>query len=128
MINIKNAMFTTVKNEIKDICPNLGSVEESTPPASPYLSFVQRDNPSYTNSQDSGSSENHVQPMVQIDIYSTSSMYECETIADKVSDIMLKYGWKRIFGPQPLKTNFFRITMRFQGIVRKNGTNDYTVI
>ncbi len=131
MINIKNAMFTTLKNEIKDICPNLGSVESDTPPNLPYIAFLQRDNAPFKGSADSGSKENHVQPMIQIDVYTSKTndtMYHAETIADKADEIMQKYGWERIFGPQPIATNYFRVTMRYQGVVRKNGTNDYTVI
>lgn len=128
MINIKNAMYTVLKNEIASICPNSGTVEQETPPSFPYLSFIQKDNPSYKKTQDSGSKENHVQPMIQIDIYTTDSMYKCETIADKADAVMQSCGWERIFGPQPIKSSYFRITMRYQGIVKKNGTNDFTII
>lgn len=130
MIDIENALFTLVKNEIKDICPYSGTSEKNEAPSDfPYMLFVQKDNPPLKESRDSGSNENHVQPMIQIDVFSSASKQECKNIHSKIDDSMQSKGFERIFGAQPINTGstYYRMVSRYQGIVRKNGTNDYTV-
>ena len=130
MISIETTLFNIVKDAVKSICPNYGTVEQATPSSFPYMLFVQKDNPSYKGTQDSDSKENHVQPMIQIDIFSNKSMYECKTIIAKADDEMQKYGFERIFGAQPIPTGstYYRITARYQGIVQQNALDDFTVI
>ena len=131
MINIKNAQFTNVKNHVKDICPDCNTIEQNTPTVFPSLLFRQMDNPSYKNSQDSDSKENHVRPMIQIDIYTANNnMYQAEQIMNKADEQMQTDGWERTFGPQPIKTSstYAQLTARYQGIVRQNAPNDFTVI
>lgn len=131
MIDIENALYTLVKNEALAICPNSGTTElNGAPPSWPYMLFIQKDNPSYTKSADSESKENHVQPMIQIDIYSKVSKQECKNIMNVVDDSMQKYGFSRIFGVQPINTGstYYQTIARYQAIVKKNATNDFTVI
>ena len=134
MINIKNAQFTRVKTALSTMIKSSGTIEElPTSPDFPYLSFVQKDNPQYTRSQTFNSKENHVQPMIQLDVYTANpsdTMYKCEQIMDLADSIMIADGWGRIFGPQPTvkASSYNRLTARYQGIVKQNAPNDYTVI
>lgn len=126
-------MFSTLKTYITSICPNCGTVEKTTAPtAFPYLLFVQKDNPSYAPSIDSDSKENHVQPMVQIDIFmNNNDMYKAELVANKADECMQLYGWQRIFGYQPLSVGadgVCRLTARYQAIIKQNSPNNFTVI
>jgi len=133
IIQIKNLQFTLLKNYIKDICPNCGTIEQTTKPAKfPYLTFVQMDNPSYKPTQDSDSKENHVQPMFQVDVYmNNSDMYTAETVIAKADECLQSYGWERIFGAKPMSsmsTDVARQTARYQAIVKQNSPNNFTVI
>lgn len=133
IISIKNLQFTLLKTYIADICPNCGTVEQTTKPtAFPYLTFVQMDNPSYKPSQDSDSKENHVQPMFQVDVYmNNSDMYKAEQVIAKADDCLQSYGWERIFGNKPMQSmsvDVARQTARYQGIVKQNAPNNFTVI
>ena len=133
MINIKNAMYTILKAYIASVCTNSGTIEgNTTPTAFPYLLFVQKDNPIYKPSMDSDSKENHVQPMVQIDVFmNQNKMNIAEQVADKADECMQLYGWQRIFGYQPLSVGtdgVCRLTARYQAIIKQNAPNDFTVI
>jgi hypothetical protein len=132
MISIKNVQFTRVKSAISTLCPNSGTVEDSeSPPAFPYLLFVQKDNPIYRESQTFDSKENHVQPMIQIVAYTSKdndTMYHCEQIFNAADTQMIADGWTRIFGPEPSTKGYNSLTARYQAIVQQNAPNDFTVI
>ena len=132
IISIKNKQFTLLKDYIKDICPNCGTVEQTTaPPSFPYLTFVQMDNAPYKKTRDSGSRENHVQPMFQVDVYmNDNNMYKAEQVIAKADDCLQSYGWERIFGAKPLASGMAgvaRQTARYQGIVEQTAPNDYKI-
>ncbi len=131
MISIKNYQFTRVKTGISSICANCGTLSENeAPTALPYLSFTQKDNPTYRQTRDSGSNENHVQPMVQIEVYTSktnSTMYQCEQIFNKADEIMINDGWTRITGPIPSSKTHHSLTARYQAVVGQNAPNDFTV-
>ena len=133
IISIKNLQFTLLKEYIKDICPNCGTVEQTTaPPSFPYLTFVLMDNPCYKKSQDSDSKENHVQTMFQVDVYmNDNNMYKAEQVIAKADECLQSYGWERIFGAKPISSGMAgvaRQTARYQAIVKQTAPNDYTVI
>ncbi len=123
MIDIENSQFTKVKVALGTLCKGYGTSTVSAVPAAwPYMSFVQMDNPTYQRTIDSGSSENHVQPMIQISVYSNSNKTECKTVMAAADAVMIDDGWTRIFGPQPIETNssYFRMDARYQAVVDKN--------
>lgn len=133
MIDIENYQYTRVKNGVLSLCPNSGTTEvQTTPPEFPYMSFVQKDNPMYRGSMDSDSKENHVNPMIQIDVYTmgTTQKTDCKKIMAKIDETMQADGWERTYGPQPIATgkDYYRMTMRYRGIVSKIGTNNYVVL
>jgi len=135
MINIKNLQYTRLKTyaPFLALCTNSGTIEQTTKPtAFPYMTFVQMDNTPYAPSIDSDSKENHVQPMIQIDVYtSNSNMYQAEQIIEKADDLMQADGWQRIFGPKPMPSmsvDVARQTARYQAIVKQNSPNNFTVI
>ena len=128
MIDIEALQYTRIKEAIKSLCPNSGTVNQSDNPKFPYLQFVQMDNPSYKPTQDSDSKENHVNPMIQIDVYTTSSLYDAKQILKLADTQMQSDGWERTF-MQPLNLSSpFRYTARYRGIVKENSPNNFTVI
>jgi len=132
MTDIESLEFTRVKTAIASLCPNCGTVPLTGTLSTAYLLFDQKDNPSYKPSQDSGSKENHVQPMIQIDVYvSNNNKYLGKQIHALSDTQMQSDGWERIFGPQSLPTttaNVLCLTTRYQAIIRQNAPNDFTVI
>lgn len=123
MIDIENQQFTRVKNELGSLCKSYGtSLVSDKPPLFPYMAFVQRDNPIYQKTIDSGSNENHVQPMIQISVFSDKNKTECKNIIAAADRVMVDDGWIRIFGPQPIETSssYFRMDARYQAVVDKN--------
>lgn len=128
MIDVENALYTDVRNAINDICKS-GTSEVATPSSFPYVSFVQKDNPIYEKTSTSTEIENHVKPMIQIDVYSEKSKTECKTICSKVDDVMKADGFTRTFGYEPTVNgpNYWRFTARYTGVVSRNANNEFTV-
>ena len=131
MIDIENLEFTRVKTAVSTLCPNCGTIPLSGTIQSAYLLFDQKDNPSYKPTQDSDSKENHVQPMIQIDVYVTNNdKYKAKQIMTLADTQMQTDGWERIFGPQSIPTttaNVLCLTARYQGIVESIGSNQFRV-
>lgn len=132
MIDIENLQFTRVKTAVNSLCANCGTTQQSGSPVFPYLLFDQKDNPSYKPSQDSDSKENHVQPMVQIDVYvNNNNKYQGKQIHALSDAQMQTDGWERIFGVQSVPTttpNVLCLTARYQAIVKQTAPNEFTVI
>jgi hypothetical protein len=131
MIDIEAAEFTKVKAAIVaaySTC-NCVTVSADTPTTFPTMLFSQKDDPVYKQSIDSGSKENHVQPMIQIDVFTTDTMLKAKQIMAVADTAMQADGWERTFGPQPLSlVSPFRIVCRYQAIVKQNAPNNFTVI
>jgi len=127
IIDIEVAQFNKVKTGIASLCTNSGTVEPQTPPSFPYLSFVMKDNPIYRRTSDSDKKENHVQPMIQIDVFSTTSMYNAKQIMKLVDAVMVGDGWERTF-LQPIQSvSPFRVTARYQAVVTETSPNNFRV-
>jgi len=132
MIDIESLQFTRVKSAVVasfSTCECQTVDNSATSPKFPYLQFSQKDNPTYAPSIDGGSKENHVQPMIQIDVYTTDTTLKAKQIMAVADTQMQTDGWQRIFGPQPLSlTSPYRFTARYQAIVKQNAPNNFTVI
>lgn len=128
MIDVENALYTDVRNVINDICKS-GTTEVNTPSSFPYVSLVQKDNPTYEKTVTSGNNENHVKPMIQVDVYSDKSKSECKSICSTVDDVMRSDGFSRTMGYEPIVNgpNYWRFTARYTGVVSKNSDNEYSV-
>jgi len=132
MIDIEYLEFSRVKTSVASLCTNCGTTDQTGVATFPYLKFDQKDNPQYKKSQDSDSKENHVQPMIQIDVYVTNNdKLKAKQIMALADTQMKTDGWERTFGPQSLPTttaNVICLTARYQGIVQQNAPNSFTVI
>jgi hypothetical protein len=132
IIDIEYFEFNRVKTAVTSLCTNCGTTDQTGTPKFPYLKFDQKDNPAYKPSIDSGSKENHVQPMIQIDVYmNNSDKYKAKQIMALADTQMQIDGFERIFGPQGLPTTtagVICLTARYQAIIKQNAPNDFTVI
>ena len=100
MIDIENAVFSTVAAKVRDQYPNISMAGEyvKSPSSFPAVSLVEMDNSVRTDTIDSGSNENHVNVMYEVNVYSnktTGKKSECKAIIALIDKEMLALGFVR---------------------------------
>ena len=128
MIDFENDIFNTVASVVRAKYPDIYMVGEyvKTPPKFPFVSLVEMDNQSYQRTEDSGSSENHVSVMYEVNIYSNKTVgkkSECKEIAAVIDEQMLALGFARTM-LQPIPNlddaTIYRMVGRYSAIISKN--------
>lgn len=100
MIDIENAVFNAVVTRVRDRFPNVYMVGEyvKSPSSFPAVSLVEMDNATRTDTIDSGSNENHVNVMYEVNVYSNKTIgkkSECKAIIALIDEEMLALGFVR---------------------------------
>lgn len=130
MIDVENEVFDSVVTEVRSKYPDIYMVGEyvKTPPRFPCVSLVEMDNQSYQRTEDSGSSENHVSVMYELNVYSNKAVgkkTECKAIAALIDERMLALGFARTM-LQPIPNlddaTIYRMVGRYSAIISKNKT------
>ena len=128
MIDIESRVFNDVLAKLKLKYPDLYMVGEyvKTPSKFPCVSLMEMDNQSYQRTEDSGSSENHVSVMYEVNIYSNKSVgkkSECKAIAALVDEQMLALGFARTM-LQPIPNfddaTIYRMVGRYSAVISKD--------
>lgn len=128
MIDYENDIFNTVATVVREKYPDIYMVGEyvKTPPKFPCASLVEMDNQVYQRTEDSGSSENHVSVMYEVNIYSNKTVgkkTECKEIAAVIDEQMLALGFARTM-LQPIPNlddaTIYRMVGRYSAIISKN--------
>ena len=128
MIDIENEVFNSVATEVRAKYPGIYVVGEyvKTPPKFPCVSLVEMDNQSYQRTEDSGSSENHVSVMYEVNIYSNKTVgkkAECKAIATLIDEQMLALGFARTM-IQPIPNlddaTIYRMVGRSSAVISKD--------
>ena len=128
MIDIENEVFSTVATDVRAKYPDIYMVGEyvKTPPKFPCMSLVEMENQSYQQTEDSGSSENHVSVMYEVNIYSNKTVgkkAECKAIATLIDERMLALGFARTM-LQPIPNmddaTIYRMTGRYSAVISKD--------
>lgn len=125
MINIQDEILTAVKNAINiDMSTDI----TITPSIFPHITVAEQDNVNYTKTIDTGSNENYVEVMYQVDIFSKNPqdrVAESYQIAGEVDDVMLKLGFNRVSLTPIPELEYYRLSVRYNGVVSKelDGTN-----
>ena len=128
MIDIESRVFNDVLAKIKLKYPDLYMVGEyvKTPSKFPCVSLMEMDNKSYQRTEDSGSSENHVSVMYEVNIYSNKTVgkkSECKAIAALVDEQMLALGFARTM-LQPIPNfddaTIYRMVGRYSAVISKD--------
>lgn len=128
MIDFENDIFNTVATVVREKYPKIYMVGEyvKTPPKFPCVSLVEMDNQTYQRTEDSGSSENHVSVMYEVNIYSnktTGKKSECKSIAAVIDEQMLALGFARTM-LQPIPNlddaTIYRMVGRYSAVISKN--------
>lgn len=128
MIDIENEIFNSVATEVRNKYPGIYVVGEyvKTPPNFPCVSLVEMDNQSYQRTEDSGSTENHVSVMYEVNIYSNKTVgkkTECKAIAALIDERMLALGFARTM-LQPIPNmddaTIYRMVGRYSAVISKD--------
>lgn len=128
MIDIENEIFNSVATEVRNKYPGIYMVGEyvKTPPSFPCVSLVEMDNQSYQRTEDSGSTENHVSVMCEVNIYSNKTVgkkTECKAIAALIDERMLALGFARTM-LQPIPNlddaTIYRMVGRYSAVISKD--------
>lgn len=128
MIDIENEIFNSVATEVRNKYPGIYMVGEyvKTPPNFPCVSLVEMDNQSYQRTEDSGSTENHVSVMYEVNIYSNKTVgkkTECKAIAALIDERMLALGFARTM-LQPIPNlddaTIYRMVGRYSAVISKD--------
>lgn len=128
MIDVENMIFNAVATAVRDKYPDVYMVGEyvKSPQQFPSVSLVEMDNQSYQRTEDSGSAENHVSVMYEINVYSNKSVgkkAECKEIAALIDEQMLALGFARtMLQPVPNldDATIYRILGRYSAVISKN--------
>ena len=128
MIDIESRVFNDVLAKLKLKYPDLYMVGEyvKTPSRFPCVSLMEMDNQTYQRTEDSGSSENHVSVMYEVNIYSNKTVgkkSECKAIAALVDEQMLALGFARTM-LQPIPNfddaTIYRMVGRYSAVISKD--------
>ena len=128
MIDMENDIFNAVATAVRMKYSDIYMVGEyvKTPPKFPFVSLVEVDNQSYQRTEDSGSSENHVSVMYEVNIYSNKTngkKTECKEIAAVIDKQMLALGFARTM-LQPIPNlddaTIYRMVGRYSAVISKN--------
>lgn len=129
MVDIESAVFTKVKTALTEKFPNITveSVTTYSPSKFPCVCIEETDNYSYLPTRDSGSNENHVTVVYEVNAYSnkaTKKKSECKSVIAAVDEVMLGLGFARMT-KTPINLDDatkYRIFARYMAVVSKNHT------
>ena len=129
MIDIEDEVFTGVQTAVIAEYPDAFVVgkETRTPSKFPCVSIVEADNFVVDRTQDSGSMENHVNLMYEVNVYSNKSKgskAECKSILAIVDNAFMSMGFTRIMkAPVSLDdATKFRLIARYNAVASKDRT------
>lgn len=128
MIDYSDQIYSWLTYSLREKFPKIytSKLETAAPPVFPAVSIVQKNNATYRRTRDA-CLENHVSVMFQIDIYTNgkdNKERQAQDIRNTVSDLMQSIGFNRtVCEPTPnlADMSIYRITMRFTGIIGKDG-------
>lgn len=100
MIDIESQVFNRVATKVREQFPNIFMTGEyvNSPPSFPAASLVEMDNSIRESTADSGSNENHVNVMYEVNVYSnktTGKKSECKSIIALIDNEMVAMGFAR---------------------------------
>ena len=125
MIDIENLVFTRVANRVRERFPNIFMAGEyvKSPSSFPAASLVEMDNSIRESTVDSGSNENHVNVMYEVNVYSnktTGKKSECKTILALIDEEMTAMGFVRSTltpVPNEYDSTIYRMVARYGATV-----------
>ena len=128
MIDIESRVFSAIARVLREEYPSICVVSEyvKSPSKFPCVSIIEMDNSVYDRTQTSGSLENHVEVMYEVNIYSNKTSgkkSECKAIASLIDNEFATLGFSRtILQPIPNMDDatIYRMVGRYKGVVSKD--------
>lgn len=125
MIDIENTVFDRVVTKVREVFPNIFMAGEyvKSPPSFPAVSLVETDNITRADTVDSGSNENHVNVMYEVNVYSNKTVgkkSECKAIIALIDNELLTMGFSRsTLTPVPNEddSTIYRMVGRYRATV-----------
>ena len=128
MIDIESQVFDRVAKRVREQFPNIFMAGEyvNSPASFPSVSLVEMDNSVRESTVDSGSSENHVNVMYEVNVYSnktTGKKSECKVIVALIDQEMSAMGFVRSTltpVPNEYDSTIYRMVGRYRATVSSN--------
>jgi hypothetical protein len=125
MIDIENEVFDRVAKRVREQYPNIFMVGEyvKSPSSFPAVSLMEMDNSIRESTADSGSCENHVNVMYELNVYSnktTGKKSECKSIVALIDLEMAAMGFVRSTltpVPNEYDSTIYRMVGRYRAAV-----------
>ena len=125
MIDIENEVFDRVAKRVREQFPNIFMVGEyvRSPSSFPAVSLVEMDNSIREATIDSGSNENYVNVMYEVNVYSnksTGKKSECKAIMALLDNEMTALGFVRSAltpVPNEYDSTIYRMVGRYRAAV-----------
>ena len=128
MIDCENEVFSTVAKAVRESLPSVFISGEyvRTPSKFPHVSLIEMSNTAYDRTQSSGSLENHVSVMYEVNVYSnkkSGKKSECKAIAALFDNELAALGFSRTM-LQPIPNmddaTIYRMTGRYTAVISKD--------
>lgn len=128
MIDVESEVFSRVASNVRKEFPKITMTSEyvRSPSSFPHASLEEKDNSSYTNTETSSCSENHVSVMYEVNVYSNKiagKKSECKKIIALIDKEMMAIGFNRVM-LQPIPNiddaTVYRMLARYRAIVSKD--------
>lgn len=125
MIDIESMVFDRVATRLREQFPNIFIAGEYvySPPSFPAVSLVEMENSIRAETVDSGSNENHVNVMYEVNVYSNrvaGKKSECKEIVALLDNEMTAMGFVRSTltpVPNEYDSTIYRMVGRYQAAV-----------
>lgn len=134
MIDIENIVFTKLAHALRAAYNGISVYGEfvEVPASFPCVTIVEADNAVYERTRDLSGVEHHAQVMYEINIYTNDSQgkkSKAKSISNMIDGMMADMLFTRTFrGQTPnIDRSIYRITMRYQAIVREAVEKDGTL-
>lgn len=122
MIDPENEVYTRLAKMLRDLFPGIDIASEyvKSPPSFPHVSITQSDNYPVPEREDSSLTENMVQVMFEVNVYSnkkTGKKTECKKIIRAVNDLLTGMNFRRLAltpVPNMEDATIYRITARYR--------------
>ena len=128
MIDIENEVFNRVAKRVRKQFPNIFMAGEyvKAPSSFPAVFLMEMDNTPLESTVDSGSNENHVNVMYEVNVYSnktTGKKSECKAIIALIDQELTAMGFVRSTltpVPNEYDSTIYRMVGRYRAAVSSN--------
>ena len=128
MIDYEREICTHVVERVQALHGDVefSGIDERLPSKFPFVSLVEADSTTRTDTIDSGSYENHVNVMYEVNVYSNKSggrKAECRAILATIDETFIRMGFARTMR-NPVswaEATGYRMVARYTAAIDKNG-------